>query len=53
MVEGASLDWIANPSVSRDELRELLVVGYAAVLAKAMEMDPKVAVAAVAKKSSG
>lgn len=43
MVEGASLDWIANPSVTRDELRELLVVGYAAVLAKTTELDPSAA----------
>lgn len=43
MVEGASLDWIANPSVTRDELRELLVVGYAAVLAKTTELDPHAA----------
>jgi len=45
MVEGASLDWIANPAVTRDELRELLVVGYAALLAKTMELDPKAAAA--------
>jgi AcrR family transcriptional regulator len=45
MVEGASLDWIADPTVTRDELRELLVVGYAALLAKAMELDPKAAAA--------
>lgn len=43
MVEGASLDWIANPSVTRDELRELLVAGYAAVLAKTTELDPRAA----------
>jgi AcrR family transcriptional regulator len=51
MVEGASLDWIANPAVTRDELRELLVVGYAALLAKTMEMDPKAA--AAVKLSAG
>jgi AcrR family transcriptional regulator len=41
MVEGASLDWIANASITRDELRELLVAGYAALLTKTMELDPK------------
>jgi len=40
LVEGASLDWIANPAVTRADLRELLVVGYAALLAKAVENDP-------------
>ena len=43
MVEGASLDWIANASITRDELRELLVAGYAALLTKTMELDPKAA----------
>jgi AcrR family transcriptional regulator len=41
MVEGASLDWIANASITRDELRELLVAGYAALLTKTMELDSK------------
>lgn len=41
MVEGASLDWIANASISRDQLLELLVTGYAALLAKTIELDPK------------
>lgn len=40
MVEGASLDWIANASITRDELRELLVAGYAALLARTLELDP-------------
>jgi AcrR family transcriptional regulator len=43
MVEGASLDWIANASITRDELRELLVAGYAALLTKTIELDPKAA----------
>jgi len=42
MVEGASLDWIANPSVARDDLRELLVAGYAGLLLKTVELDPKI-----------
>jgi AcrR family transcriptional regulator len=43
MVEGASLDWIADPSVSRDDLRELLVAGYVALLGKTIELDPRAA----------
>jgi AcrR family transcriptional regulator len=43
MVEGASLDWLDHPELDRDHLRELLIAGYAAMLAKAMELDPKVA----------
>ncbi len=43
MVEGASLDWIAHPELKRDELRELLIAGYAAMLAKAIDLDPKTA----------
>jgi AcrR family transcriptional regulator len=41
MVEGSSLDWIAHPALKRDQLRELLVAGYVATLAKAIELDPK------------
>jgi AcrR family transcriptional regulator len=40
-VEGASLDWITNPSVTRDDLRELLVAGYAGLVLKTLELDPK------------
>jgi hypothetical protein len=42
-VEGASLEWIANPIVSREDLRELLVAGYVALLTKTIELDPKAA----------
>jgi AcrR family transcriptional regulator len=42
MVEGASLEWIANPSVTRDDLRELLVAGYTGLLLKTLELDPKI-----------
>ena len=41
MVEGASLDWIAHPAVARDQLRELLIAAYAALLGRTLEMDPK------------
>jgi AcrR family transcriptional regulator len=43
MVEGASLDWIAHHAISRDQLRDFLVTGYAALLGKTLEMDPKTA----------
>jgi len=43
MVEGASLDWIANPTITRDDLRELLVAGYMALIAKTVEIDPNIA----------
>jgi AcrR family transcriptional regulator len=41
MVEGASLDWITQPDLKRDDLREVLISGYGAMLAKALEIDPK------------
>jgi len=40
MVEGASLDWITEPSVPSEELRELLVAAYLALVAKVGELDP-------------
>lgn len=43
MVEGASLDFIAHPEIGRDALRELMIAGYAAMLAKAASLDPKTA----------
>jgi len=46
MVEGASLDWIANRELDRSDLCELLMSGYFAVLHKAVELDPKAAAAA-------
>jgi AcrR family transcriptional regulator len=41
MVEGASLDWIARPDFPQSELRELLVVAYAALLDKALDAHRK------------
>jgi AcrR family transcriptional regulator len=41
MVEGVSLDWIARAELDRDELRELLVASYAALLGEAQKLDPK------------
>jgi AcrR family transcriptional regulator len=43
LVEGASLDWIAHPQLSRDALRELLVASYVALLEKAVKLDPEAA----------
>ena len=44
MVEGAGLDWVSNPTISRDQLRDLLVSGYLALLGKTLELDPETAV---------
>jgi AcrR family transcriptional regulator len=41
MVEGVSLDFIARPELFQDDLRELLVASYAALLAEALRLDPK------------
>jgi AcrR family transcriptional regulator len=46
MVEGASLDWVAHRELNRNQLCELLMAGYFAVLHKAVEIDPKAAAAA-------
>jgi AcrR family transcriptional regulator len=43
MVEGASLDWLSNPTVERGDLRDLLVAAYVAMLGKTIELDPKTA----------
>jgi hypothetical protein len=43
MVEGASLDWIAHPELDRNDLRELLIAGYAAMLERTMSLDPRTA----------
>jgi AcrR family transcriptional regulator len=42
LVEGASLDWIANPSVTRGDLRDLLVAAYAGLILKTLEIDPNI-----------
>jgi AcrR family transcriptional regulator len=49
MVEGASLDWIANRELTREELTQLLMSGYFGVLHKAVELDPKAAATAPIK----
>jgi hypothetical protein len=43
MVEGASLDYLAHPEIGRNALRELLIAGYASMLAKAGSLDPRTA----------
>jgi AcrR family transcriptional regulator len=43
MVEGASLDFIVHPEIGRDALRELMIAGYASMLAKAGSLDPRTA----------
>jgi AcrR family transcriptional regulator len=42
MVEGACLDWIVHPKLDRAALRDMLIAGYAALLGKASELDPKI-----------
>ena len=42
LVEGASREWISNPSITRVELRELLVTVYAGLILKTLEIDPKI-----------
>lgn len=39
MVEGASLDWINEPSLPSEDLRELLVAAYLALMAKVGDLD--------------
>jgi hypothetical protein len=34
-----SLDWIANPTLRQEALRELLVAAYAALVERSMLMD--------------
>jgi AcrR family transcriptional regulator len=41
MVEGACLEWIANPSLKQEDLRELLIAGYRALLQRTLELEPK------------
>jgi AcrR family transcriptional regulator len=43
MVEGACLDWIVHPELERNALRDLLIAGYAAMMGKTIELDPKTA----------
>lgn len=41
MVEAASLDWLAHSELRREDLRELFVSSYMAMLAKALEIEPR------------
>jgi AcrR family transcriptional regulator len=50
MVEGASLDWIVHPELDRDQLCELLMAGYFAMLHKAVDIDPKAAGASLKQR---
>jgi hypothetical protein len=43
MVEGASLDWVMDPVIPRQQLRDLFVAAYAALLGKIVEEDPQIA----------
>jgi AcrR family transcriptional regulator len=39
LIEGMSLDWIANPTIRQEALRELLVSAYAALVERAQVLD--------------
>jgi AcrR family transcriptional regulator len=41
LIEGMSLDWIANPTVNQEALRELLVAAYAALVERAQVLDTR------------
>jgi AcrR family transcriptional regulator len=41
MVEGICLEWIAAPALKRDDLRELLITGYRALLQRTIEAEPR------------
>lgn len=41
MVEGVCLEWIAHPSLKRENLRDLLIAGYRALLQRTLELEPK------------
>jgi len=41
MVEAASLDWLTHEELRREDLRELFVASYAAMLGKALELEPR------------
>jgi AcrR family transcriptional regulator len=43
MVQEACLDWLAHPEMKRDQLRDLLIASYVAMLAKAGDLDPEIA----------
>jgi AcrR family transcriptional regulator len=43
MVEGVCLEWIAHPSLKREDLRELLIAGYRALLQRSLELEPRAA----------
>jgi AcrR family transcriptional regulator len=41
MVEGVCLEWIAYPDLRLEDLRELLIAGYRALLQRTLEADPR------------
>jgi len=51
MVEGVSLDWLANPRVEQGALRELLIASYGALLRRATTLD-SAALAAPGRQSA-
>jgi AcrR family transcriptional regulator len=41
MVQGICLEWIAHPELKHEELRELLIAGYRALLERTLEVEPR------------
>ena len=41
MVEGVCLEWIASPDLKQEDLRELLIAGYRALLQRTLEAEPR------------
>jgi AcrR family transcriptional regulator len=41
LVEGMSIDWIANATLRQEAVRELLVAAYAALVGRAQELDAR------------
>jgi AcrR family transcriptional regulator len=52
MVEASSLDWLSHPDLRREDFRELLIAGYVAMLARAMELAPRAARPAKSARTS-
>lgn len=41
MVEGVCLEWIASPDLSHEDLRDLLIAGFRALLERTLQSEPR------------
>jgi len=41
MVEGVCLEWIASPELNQEDLRDLLIVGFRALLERILQVEPR------------